>query len=558
MRTRSELLKLPPVWAYLTLLLWLTPLLVFNNGQQSLFAYDESLYAGRAKGMLETDNWLAPQFWGDGIYHKPPGPYWLIASSFTLFGVNETAARLPAQIASIFSLLLTYQIGAILVNRSIAWLAAAILSVEFLWLQASRLATPNTTMVCLVLLGVWSLLLTELHPKYRSIWGFVTGLSFGLSFLIRSYLIVVPMVALLPYLLWEHRRHQHLFNPMLYVGWVVGTVPTVIWFWMVWQQHGAAPFEQFFGFLFRIASEQRNGNGPFFYLWNLPVKTFPWGFFSAFGLAIALRNPLPQRQLLLVGFPLMLLGEISLVSTRNSHYALILYPFVAILAAIALDWLVQLYQNPNPTQKSLPRNLSYGFGLLACLLVIAGAYLCGGLPLPVELEPEIRGYGAIALASGVGWSALPLVWLADQFHQRVFTVRYWLAAWLIGPWLALATAGVIGALGDYNPEVKAFLQQPQISTVLETHPVNVVVQETEAHTTGGEKTLILLTFYTPDWGKRFTQVSELPAQSYAWVSPEPGVGRSPSSEEIGTFRDWRLIRQDQGSSLGKAPYPPEE
>lgn len=279
-------------------------------------------------------------------------------------------------------------------------------------------------------------------------------------------------------------------------------------------------------------------------MWNTPLKAFPWPFFSVLGLVLVLRNPVPRSQLILVGCPLIILAEISFVSTRLPHYALMLYPFMAMLAAVALDWLGRIYQNVK-TQNfaSLPRSLSYAFGGLGCLLFLAGITLYTGVKLPgVSLDVEIRKYGAVALVLGLGWLTLPVVWIGRHRGKMFLTARYWLASWLVGPWLALAVAGYTGLLGNYNPEIKVFLQQPAIAAVLQTHPVNFVVQQTQALTTGGDKTLLLLTFYTPHLGQRYKNILELPAADYAWVSPEPAVRSSSDYRHLGTFQGWQLIQ----------------
>lgn len=70
-------------------------------------------------------------------------------------------------ILGVLSIFILYEIGKILLNQKIAWLAAAILSVEFLWLQYCRLGTPDVPMIFLVLLAILALLKAELNPQYR-------------------------------------------------------------------------------------------------------------------------------------------------------------------------------------------------------------------------------------------------------------------------------------------------------------------------------------------------------------------------------------------------------
>lgn len=463
-------------WPYLTLLLWIVPLLLLSNGQQSFMPHDEAAYAVRARWMIESGDWLTPQAWGELVYEKTPGPYWLMASSYKLFGISEATSRLPNALAGILSLLLTYEIAAIVLNKRLAWLASAILGVSWLWLQGSRLATANIPMVCMALLGIWCLLKAELHPQYRSYWSGAAGLSFGLGFLIRGQLIFVPMLSLLPYLFVQHRRHRHLLNPALYLGFVVGLIPTIIWFWLSWLRYGTVPFDQFFALAYRIASEQRNNTSPLYYLWNTPFKAFPWPLFSVLGLILTLRNPIPRYQLILVGCPIVILAEISLVSTRQPHYALVLYPFLAMLAAVALERLAQSYQNKSSSQDQLPRILSYIFGGLGVLLFLVGIVVQSGIGLfGISLDVEVKKYGVVALVLGLVWLTLPIQWLARHRYGNTFlTARYWLAGWLLGPWLAIAVAGYTGLLGDYNPDVKTFLQQPTIAAVLQTHPISTL------------------------------------------------------------------------------------
>ena len=536
----------PTNWHFLGLVIWIVPLLIFNNGEHSLIAHDETTYAIRSRWMLESGDWITPQSWSELAYEKTPGFYWILASIYRVFDINEVTSRLPSQVASVFSIFLVYEIAAILLNKPIAWLASAILSISFLWLQVSRLVAPDIITISIALFGIYCLLKAELNPKYRSYWSFVTGFSWALGFLIRGQLIFVPIISLLPYLIWEHRRHKHLSSPMLYIGFAIGLIPTITWFWLSWQHHGSIVFEQFFALVTRIATEKRNDHSPLYYLWNIPLKAFPWPLFSILGIFLVSSLPVARNRLILVICPLIILTEISLTSTRLPHYALMLYPWLSILAGFAFDWLSKIYnQNIKTTKYAfLPRNLSYIFGGLGGLILIIGIiFYIGILPISVRDGAEIRSYAPIALVLGIGWLTLPIIWITrHHFGQKFLTANYWLASWLVPTWLALAVAGSQGLLSNYSPDVKLFLQQPEVKSVLENNSINFVVQTTETMTTGGDKALLLLTFYTPHWGQRFKKISEVPEGNYSWASPEPSIGLSAIETQIATFRDWKLIQ----------------
>lgn len=527
---------------YFSLLVWILPLLLFTSGHNSLMAHDEALYASRARLMFDSGNWIAP--W-ERAHHKTPGPYWLIASFYKLFGINDTSARLPSMIAGILSLWLVYEIGKILLGKKLALLAAGILSVEFLWLQYCRLSTPDVPVVFLVLLAILSLIKTELHPKYRYFWSFIAGLSLGLGFLVRSFMIFLPIIALLPYLIWEHRRHHHLTNPILHSGFFVGLIPTFLWLWFSWLHYGNQSFEELFKFVVLLGSDDHYNNGPLFYVWNIPLKAFPWAFFGILGLVLILRRPIVRYQLILVGFPLILFCELSLFTTRLSHYSLCLYPFIALFASVGLNWLGNIYQIGIPQQlplqkdkinvlnlfarKNLSRNLSYGFGGLGVLLVIASIIVFGWG------GSDIRKYAIIGLAMGLGWLILPVVWISRyHFGKKFLTARYWIAGWLIPCWLGLAAMGSIGLLSDYNPALRVFLQQSAIASILQTHPIYFV------QTDG--KIQVLLNFYISIHDQPVASISQVPAFGYVWIYTEQSPKLSRPHRILGTVKEYQLIQ----------------
>lgn len=81
---------------YLTLLF--ISLFLYLIGNQLLPVTDtaESNYALTAKEMVLSNDWISPQIYGHYWYDKPIFYYWELALSYTLFGFNEMASRLPA------------------------------------------------------------------------------------------------------------------------------------------------------------------------------------------------------------------------------------------------------------------------------------------------------------------------------------------------------------------------------------------------------------------------------------------------------------------------------
>jgi 4-amino-4-deoxy-L-arabinose transferase len=58
-----------------------------------LFETTEARYAEVAREMIETGNYLEPQFEGVKHFHKPPFAYWMMAVGMKIFGINGLGVR---------------------------------------------------------------------------------------------------------------------------------------------------------------------------------------------------------------------------------------------------------------------------------------------------------------------------------------------------------------------------------------------------------------------------------------------------------------------------------
>src|SRR5256885_11848369 len=80
-------------------------------GWSDLYGHTEGQYAGAAREMIQTHQWLWPTNDGLPRLPKPPLLYWLIIGSFKIFGINSAAARLPIALGIVASVALTFLIG---------------------------------------------------------------------------------------------------------------------------------------------------------------------------------------------------------------------------------------------------------------------------------------------------------------------------------------------------------------------------------------------------------------------------------------------------------------
>ena len=66
---------------------------------------DEPRYAWIARDMAATGDWVTPRLYGKPWFEKPPLYYWGAAAAFKIFGVSETAARLPSALWALLATL---------------------------------------------------------------------------------------------------------------------------------------------------------------------------------------------------------------------------------------------------------------------------------------------------------------------------------------------------------------------------------------------------------------------------------------------------------------------
>ncbi len=94
-----------------TLLIVLPGLLLYPRMGFHLLEPDEGRYAEIPREMLARGDWVVPHLDGQPYLDKPPLVYWLVMLSYSVFGVNEAAARLVPALAVHLTILCIYLIG---------------------------------------------------------------------------------------------------------------------------------------------------------------------------------------------------------------------------------------------------------------------------------------------------------------------------------------------------------------------------------------------------------------------------------------------------------------
>jgi 4-amino-4-deoxy-L-arabinose transferase-like glycosyltransferase len=223
-------------------ILWLTIVLILFSGNQliSLWDQDEAAYAGFALNMLESDNWVVPDFMWSEVHRKTPLHFWNIALSYKLFGINEFSVRFPSSLM-IFLTYVSIYIGAKpLFGDKTSIRSVVILCTSFFINSLAKISVTDATVLFFSTLCA----LAVLHIlQYRSWWAvLVFWISFSLALLTKGPPIIVFMgifVALL-FITHPYRKNLWILHPWFFAP--LALIPVAAWTWATSQQEGGTEF----------------------------------------------------------------------------------------------------------------------------------------------------------------------------------------------------------------------------------------------------------------------------------------------------------------------------
>lgn len=246
------------LWAALPFL----PLLL-TAAPRSFLAHDEGYYALQARWIAQSGQWLGPPWWDQVIFDRSIGLPWLMAAGGWLPGVGSWSAHLPSLVAAVACLLLTADLARRLLGGAGAgWLAAAVLALTPLWLDYAHLASQDMPLLALELLGILALLRAGETPQRR--WTVLAGAWIGPAFLIKGFMVALPVVALLPFLLLE--RRVLLRRPAFWLGLVLGWLPVALWLGLSLQVLGLTVVSGLWQKLLYLSESDVYSAGPLYYL----------------------------------------------------------------------------------------------------------------------------------------------------------------------------------------------------------------------------------------------------------------------------------------------------
>lgn len=344
-------------------------LIVYFAGSWMLPVTDpvESNYTLTAKEMLESGDWVSPRIYGNFWYDKPAFFYWELIAAFSIFGINDFAARFFPVIFSLASLVMTYLFGRKLFGERAAFCGTIIMasSLEFLYLSKAIITDMSLFLFSNAVLVFFYIGYTENKRwMYYLCWaaGALATLTKGPVGLLMPGLIIVLFLCI-------RRDFREILRLKLITGLLLFFAIGGPWYYQMYTLHGMDFIDGFLGThnVLRATVSEHPRDDVFWYYTAIFIAGFiPWSFSL-----VKLRLPiftkkfwttLPDDKVFLLTWAFTIIFCYQMAATKYITYTL---PSMLPLALLFGLWL----KDNESTVKKVAIFMGVLFSIASCTII---------------------------------------------------------------------------------------------------------------------------------------------------------------------------------------------
>jgi 4-amino-4-deoxy-L-arabinose transferase-like glycosyltransferase len=318
----------------------------------------ELRYVEAGAEMATSGDWVVPHLAFVPYFEKPILAYWLEAASQLVFGRGDLAVRLPALLAGLGMLWLTYEMGRGLRGRAFGLGAAALLLASVYFLGMASVVTTDPPFAFFLVLAWYAFRRHDLDPGGRWIWLFWTAA--GLALLTKGPLGPALLAVSVGAYLVAAGRARDAARMRLLPGVALALAINVPWSVLVWLRDPR--FLHFFYIrqnLQAFIDPNVNHPGPpWFYVPWIVGMFFPfallatWGAVAESGRALSAaarrlrREPTSAADTGALYVACMIVPPVLLLSAAGSKLGTYLLPLVPAFSLAAAAWIADRIERP--------------------------------------------------------------------------------------------------------------------------------------------------------------------------------------------------------------------
>ncbi|MBL7747222.1 MAG: glycosyltransferase family 39 protein [Chitinophagaceae bacterium] len=314
---------------------------------------DAALYAGIAKRMAITNDWV--NLYGDGYdwLDKPHFPFWMAAASFKVFGINAFAYKLPAFLFWLCSLRFTWLLARSLFDKGVAQIAVIIYATALHVVISNFDVRAEPYLTCCIAGSIYYMYMADKNGRLVDV--LLAAIWMACAIMTKGIFVTVTIGGGFV-LYWVFKKEwKQFFN---YKWWLlllftfVLILPELYCLYIQFDMH---PEKVIFGkrnvsgvrFFFWDSQFGRffnsgpiKGKGDYFFFFHTTIWAFiPWSILFSIAVFKQFNRNffVPQLQWILYGSAAITFLLFTFSSFQLPHYIIIIFPHFAILTATYLN-----------------------------------------------------------------------------------------------------------------------------------------------------------------------------------------------------------------------------